>query len=370
MSTRIRKAIMMVALALLGLLIGMAAVKIGGVRKPLAHNAHRPLSPEFVLVYLLNTVLTPIFVIGIHEGDHYLAGRIVGFRAALLTFGPFRWERSNRSCRGWSLSKDIKTYGGLCMMLPMDRNNLTRRYKLMIAGGPIASFVLALVYALILLVLPASAHLLRLTIGMAALMSGCIALATLLPIASRTYESDGKKLLVFQRGGPEAERTVAMLELISYLYQGTRQRDLPAHLFASMGMKDGSLSAGTFHYFAYMRAVDSGEIQEANELLNRAVESMTGFATYADVMMRCEQAWFRSWYLEDPQEQDAAELLHSYPGLKYRLEVANLYRRGAINEALIKVEQGLKELGTNRESVFDIEQLKIMRTEIGKLKAA
>jgi hypothetical protein len=370
MNLRIRKLIMFFAAAMMGMLIGIAAIKLSGLNNHVRHARHTPVSPGLIAVYVLNILLTAIAVVCLHECGHYLAGRFVGFRGELLTFGPLRWERSKQTALGWSLNRDIQSMGGMCMMLPMDRNNLTRRFTIMIAGGPLASLAGAAFAAGLLAALPHSVPLLRLTCGMALAMSGGIALVTLLPIASSTYESDGRKLLLLRNGGLAADRMAAMLELMGSLHQGKRPAELAPDLFETLALKDNTVTEGLLNYFAYIKALDANCIQEAEAYLTRMAETMGGHTKALDAMVNAEQAYFHAWYLRRRPEPIAYDLLQPFPGLKYRSRAAALFQDGAIQEALSVIESAITELRSRHENVFDVCQLEKMRSEITSQLAA
>ena len=100
----------------LGAGVGVLAAKLTGTH---GHSRHTP--GEF-LVVLMSSLGVFHLVITLHEGGHYLAGRLVGFRAQMFAAGFFRWQRD----LGWRLNSDVKTFGGLCMMVPTDRQNFVR----------------------------------------------------------------------------------------------------------------------------------------------------------------------------------------------------------------------------------------------------
>jgi hypothetical protein len=66
------------------------------------------------IIYLISTLL---FVILIHELGHVIGGRLAGYSFFMLTVGPFKWIREQKSVRfRWNFS--LNTFGGLTLMAP------------------------------------------------------------------------------------------------------------------------------------------------------------------------------------------------------------------------------------------------------------
>lgn len=136
-----------------------------------------------------------LLVVGWHELGHLVGGRLTGGRFLLYIIGPFQWQRTPAGIR-FSWNRRINLAGGMAACLPMDQRDLTRRFALMIAGGPLASLVLVV---LALWVAAGFAH-----VGWAgpqhiamftALLSGLIYLLTALPGEAGGFRTDGRRLI-------------------------------------------------------------------------------------------------------------------------------------------------------------------------------
>ncbi|MBA2692558.1 MAG: hypothetical protein H0U65_08710 [Rubrobacter sp.] len=166
--------------------------------------------------------LSFFFVLSFHEAGHILGGKLVGFRFMLFVVGPVKLHATENGVR-LGLNRSLAMAGGLGGAAPTDSRNLTRRMMAYVAGGPFASFVLAAVSVGVAVVAPPSVGI---VFGAMAAMSLFIGIATLIPNKLGGFSSDGARLLMLRRGGPEAERWAAISALAGTMMAGTRPRDL------------------------------------------------------------------------------------------------------------------------------------------------
>jgi hypothetical protein len=150
----------------------------------------------------LGLLLVSLLTIGVHELGHAVLGNWQGFQLQWLTVGPFRWQREGKQIRvRWNTS--LAAAGGLLVSVPRGDHQLRRRYLRFVAGGPLASLLLASValsgYGL--LATPAFRQPLGFSLVMTATVSGAIALVTLLPLHLGGFASDGARLLTLWEGG-------------------------------------------------------------------------------------------------------------------------------------------------------------------------
>jgi hypothetical protein len=255
--------------AAVGLAIGKLGVQFG---KSLAHGGATVPVFDGWEKGALAAVLLLVFLIVLfcHEFGHLMAGRLVGFRSFLLIVGPVRFERSGDRW-GVHLNKDLALAGGLAASAPMDTRDLRRRTAVMVAGGPVASALVALGAGLAPYMLgpirTTSSFgdvLLFETVSTLALMSAAIALVTLLPYRTAGFLSDGARLLRLIRGGPVAARDSAIQAILGSTLSGLRPRDWdPELLRAACELRDGSMFELTALQFAQMHAADSGHTEES-----------------------------------------------------------------------------------------------------------
>lgn len=250
-----------VAAANLGLRFG-GSLRAGGGGSLQFDLWQRAIVIGFCLIAMLLVLLA-------HEVGHLVGGRLVGFRAFLLIVGPVRLERSER---GWALqlNRSLGLYGGLAGSAATDARDLKRRTAVMVAGGPVASVALALGAWLALrefgpVPFDASASFTSfvtfLTLQMIAGTSAAIALATMVPMTTSGFLSDGARLLRLWRGGPVADRDSAIQAIMGSSLSGVRPRGWdPALISAACALRDASMFEFIAQQLAQMHAADRGDI--------------------------------------------------------------------------------------------------------------
>jgi hypothetical protein len=131
--------------------------------------------------------------------------------------------------KGWSMPM------GMAGTLPTDNRDLSRRMTVALAGGPVASLLVATLF--LALHFSLDYHRLRLSelplleqftsalLMLCGLFSLAILLITALPIRVGSLPTDGAKLLMLRRGGVAAERHCATAALVGLAMEGLRPRD-------------------------------------------------------------------------------------------------------------------------------------------------
>ncbi len=102
--------------------------------------------PIGIVVAILGVMIA---VVGVHELGHYIAGKFVGLQFYALKVGPFLWQNTGNRVR-FSCEKGSQLAGGYANMGPTDQENLLRKHRLFILGGPIASLLLVAAIAVCL----------------------------------------------------------------------------------------------------------------------------------------------------------------------------------------------------------------------------
>lgn len=100
-------------------------------------------------VSVISLFMALFFSVGIHELGHVLAGLCVRYHFFFVSVGPFKLEKT---AAGLKLSVGFKSpnlFGGLTLMLPDENNQDRRKMAWFVGGGPVASVLLFLLFALI-----------------------------------------------------------------------------------------------------------------------------------------------------------------------------------------------------------------------------
>lgn len=260
-----------------------------------------------VIAMVILFVPTFFFVVAVHEAGHAMAGIQMNFDFRTYVVGPFLW---NKEPEGWKFkwNKNVNTSGGLVICLPRGSDDLTKRFSVFAAGGPIASLLLAIVaLALHLLVksaapLPLALHILSSLLSLIAFLSTAIFAVTIIPLQSGGFSSDGARIFRFMRGGDTARFEVLLLKTISEGMGGLRPlqfntqeleeaKQLAEKLDAPMGLY--------IDYFLYQQAADKGDMVKAEEHLKTYLAQIEAIPEGLRGSVWIDAAFFYAYYKKD-----------------------------------------------------------------------
>ncbi len=234
---------------------------------------------------LLLCLLVAIYLCTLtHEVGHALATRLVNWQLLTIAVGPVALRRTPHGAR---LERNplSRAWGGFVYAIPRDDRHLRRRRAVVVAGGPLASLLLALLATAVWQATTGSG-LWPTLLFQTGLMSFTIAVLTLVPYRSGGLTSDGGQLLQLLRGGPRVEQRMAAHLILTALVGGVRPRNLDDRLMARALATDNPAEAVGAHYLAYWRDLDRGDLAGATAhldaaLAQRAVASPAAQAGYA-----------------------------------------------------------------------------------------
>lgn len=247
-------------------------------------------------------VVAAVAALVVHEVGHLVGGRLAGFRALLLIVGPVRLKRGGAGWR-WRLNRSLALAGGLAASVPttaMEPSSLRGRTAIMVAGGPISSLVAALVALATGWALgsfpfspPASVTDVLVSIGVLTFgaCSAVVGLVTLIPGQTAGFQTDGARLLLLLRGGPRADRDVAIQAVFGASMGGARPREWsPALLERARAIEDGSYTEIVGWQLAQMHAADSGDRDAARRWLDLVVRHIDRMPEAARPAVRYDAA--------------------------------------------------------------------------------
>lgn len=305
-----------------------------------------------------------------HELGHVIGGRLVGFRFRLLIVGPLKIDRVDERLR-IGLNRSLALAGGLAAASPADDRNLTRRMLIYVAGGPAMSLLFG---ATALLLQPFTTGAPAFGLSLVGLASLAIALVTLIPMRADGFASDGARILMLLRGGPDAERWCAVAALANDLF-GRRPRDLPPELIErSLALADGSADYLGSVFVAYSWALDRGDLTAAGAYLDIMTANLAAFNGALRPSVLIEAAYFTAVHRADPVGARAlftkarGGLIEAHT--RARAEAAVLFAEGRPSEARTVAADGLarlRRITTGPASLADAEMLEaIVRASDGK----
>jgi hypothetical protein len=323
----------------------------------IAIAAQRTHNPRVVLIVgILALLLVPVYyaLVLLHEAAHAFAGRVVGFRFALLQVGRFGVVKDARGIR--FVSRRVrKGPGGQYLPIPSGTRARARRFALVVAAGPFANLAVALLFFRAIdnyreanpfapstpALVPIAAEITFISI--------IIFVGTLLPIRTKGLRSDGTRLHILLRGGARARRHVAFSTLSALVFIGVRYRDLPSEQVetALVPRDETSESAGA-HLLAYYWALDRGDVHRALELLPKASSLNTPDQRATRAKVTLELAYMSARHVPPPdfvrKLWNAAARDLCPASLRFRTAAAINLMEGRAEAAVDQAERALKLL--------------------------
>ncbi|MFY2762475.1 hypothetical protein [Arenimonas sp. MALMAid1274] len=216
---------------------------------------------------LLALPLLWLLVIAMHEAGHLAGGLGRGMRFLIYIAGPLGLVRTAEGIRfRWYFN--LGTLGGLAAAIPRTDRPLRGQLVPMIAGGPLASLVLAIAGALLFVADDGRAGAYGV---MVAALSAMIFVVTALPMRAGGFMSDGMQLREAFRDPGMIERRTQLMALAGQGIAGTRPRELDATILARAQALTGQetmYDIGVWAY-SYNVAMDHGDTVAAGQWLDR-----------------------------------------------------------------------------------------------------
>ncbi len=203
-----------------------------------------------------------LFVLAVHEAGHLLGGFRRGMRFLLYIVGPFQWSRTQSGIRfNWLFN--LGTFGGLAAATPDPDKPLRPQLLSLIAGGPLASMMLAILGLAAFIGFDGrfAAH--ALIIG---LLSFFIFLVTAIPSRAGGFMSDGKQFLEVMNGGEAVMERQRFTTLMAQSMAGIRPREWDADWLqpATENNSSDPLRRVATRQMAMLAAQDRGDTASAN----------------------------------------------------------------------------------------------------------
>lgn len=206
-----------------------------------------------------------------HEFGHMLAALAAGGRFSFVAVGPILAARTpaGRIRIGWNRS--LHLMGGAALVLPTRTENIRTRFAWVLACGPLASLFLALGADMILR-FSAPAQMARIELQWLRLISGCLCVATLLPLPNGPWISDGQRLARVLSSGPHGRRELALVTLAALEAQGVPPKSWDPSLLADgLKVRDGSMFECQMHIWSFRQARDTGDAERSTASLANAM---------------------------------------------------------------------------------------------------
>ena len=235
--------------------------------------------------YWWNALLWPPIlyaVIAIHELGHVFAGKLIGLRTASITVGGFGLHRSGER---WRVSFDFRSLGpqGFAMCVPDKEPLDRRRLAWFVAGGPIASLLLALITGAAIRIFGDGAH----DWIAATFWINFVLMSVSLVGTDGVHVRDATRFHMLLRKPEESQAYIALILLFDEVARGLTPRQWSTGVIEGL-MKTPAQAPDylTSRLFAYYRHRDLGDETAALGYLEQ------GLATAAVRRNRVRQACY------------------------------------------------------------------------------
>jgi Peptidase family M50 len=280
-----------------------------------------------------------------HEAGHLLAGLLFGFKITQIRIGPLRLGK-HVNC-GEPYCGDVLTLG-VAALEPraITQDDVLRRRLLgLVLGGPLASFILAGVLQLSL-ILAQPRYLAAFGMQVGAAFSALFAIAALLPDTNRRGNfSDGARLLMLLKSDGKANRWFSNIRCQIALNQGRHPRDWDeACVGSAAAVSDDSRDAFVARWLAYLWAAERQDITCATKYLEGALEVLAYSTPKLRDHLFLEAAVFQAWFRDNPSKAPFWVYRIRNKKLtrlqKLRLDIALLWAEGRLFDAWEKLGTG------------------------------
>jgi hypothetical protein len=346
----VNKIVGITLIMLIGAAAGFFGAKAGGAA---ASSMPAPVLITLAILF----VPAFFFVIALHEGGHALAGVWMNFDFRMYVVGPFLWDKEQN---GWKFkwNKNVNTSGGLVVCIPNSSDNVSKRFSIYAAGGPVASLLTALLaygFYLICQQLAFGSQVGQIFTYLwlvIAFLSAAIFVITSIPLHAGGFSSDGARIIRLLRGGDTARFEVLLLKMISSSMAGNRPAQLnkdelqEAHTLAT---KLNAPMGVYISYFQYQSALDLGALDEAEAHLNEYIGQADEIPEGLRGTVWIEAAFFYAYVKKDLQK--ASEYFEKYKpaaliplAMVYATRAAIAILKNEATEARIMIDKALNEI--------------------------
>lgn len=166
--------------------------------------------------------LLMLFVVGVHELGHLIAGIWQGMRFVLLIIYPFQWTATSKGVR-FGFVTNIGQLGGLAVAAPTSVGPaIKRQLFIMIAGGPAASLLLSAIAFIPVLI---SDGRFAGYCQLVSVLSFCCFILTIIPGEFGGFMTDGMQMIDVLGDSRSMMERSAIMQIMSQSMAGVRPRD-------------------------------------------------------------------------------------------------------------------------------------------------
>jgi hypothetical protein len=176
-------------------------------------------------LFLLLTLLALFLALAVHELGHLVAGILQGFRFELFIVGLLGIKRTGNDIK-FFLNKNLGYMGGVAATVPANQNMKNKRkLAVVVASGPIASFLLSIIAFLLFLISSSGAA--RGFWFVAGAASVAVFLAATLPTKTGVFFTDRARFQRLISKGKAGEIEEALSTIIAHNVKDASCKPIP-----------------------------------------------------------------------------------------------------------------------------------------------
>ena len=225
----------------------------------------------------------------IHEGGHFIFGRLTGYGFVSFRVGSLTWVKTDEGIKFKRLS--LAGTGGQCLMNPPPWNDGAFPYKLYNLGGVILNLISAVVFLVLYLLVRRVPFLSFFCLG-ACIIGLYLALMNGLPLRIGGVDNDGNNVLSLSKSKEARWSLWTQLTVAAEQARGKRLIDMPEEYFA---MPEGDWQnnplIATIPVFRENLHMDAHEFDKAEELLISLLDEPTALAPLYKNMLLCDRLY-------------------------------------------------------------------------------
>ena len=304
-----------------------------------------------IIVFFAMLLSTLLAVIAIHELGHLLAGKAVGLTILGMQVGPILFSKNSGKFRV-SFQKR-RSMDGFAFVGFDSIRRISRRFRVFIAGGPLAS----LLSVLLAYVLARSGLLggFALTWTMwFGFLSTIVFVVNLVPFQMMSgFFSDGARLKMLFFPSTSTHRWIALIALRLQMSSGRRLRFLNRRWLAlATKLNDNSREELTGTFYAYLCANDSEDVPAAAAYLERCLQLSAEIGNkQLQNLLFLEASVFHAWFRNSTENclkwRNRVRNLKAFPWfIVLRADTALLWAQGDVSKAINNCEEAISKCDT------------------------
>lgn len=229
-------------------------------------------------ILLILFVYIGIFVhINIHEFGHYIFGKIFGYKLISYRIGIFAWNHENGKMK-LSIIKN-NGYGGLCAMLPPEKELEDYKEILFYAGGILLNILSGLLFIGVALIFPGFSETIKSFFSLLGIVGLFLGILNLMSFFSGNNPTDGKIIWSKILKKPLADKMMILNKMIAQLSAGIRPREL--NIDESIDLDKAEIFDLMTIFYKYYKALDSNKLEDMKYNAKILEENIEAFPAHS-----------------------------------------------------------------------------------------